>query len=236
MNERSITIAEDPASFAEAACFLFCIVARHAIAARGRFVVALTGGSTPAPIHRLLAQAPFKNDVEWEKVVVLFGDERAVPITAKESNYRSAHEDLLRHVPAKVHRMEAERADIAAAAKEYEDLLQSLGPIDLLFAGLGKDAHVLSLYPGSPTIDETSRLVVEAVDPPMDPKLSHITLTPAAVAQARMVVAIASGEGKRDALHRALHDADDPKHTPAHVLRRAKDLRFVVDRAAFGRD
>jgi 6-phosphogluconolactonase len=236
MNERTITIAEDSASFSEAACFLFVVVARHAIAARGRFVVALTGGSSPAPIHRCLAKEPFRNDVDWEKVVVLFGDERAVPITSKDSNFRAANEDLLRHVPAKVHRMEADRPDLAAAARDYEDLLRSLGPIDLMFCGLGQNAHVLSLFPGSPVIDETQRLVVEEIDPPMDPALSRLTMTPVAVAEARMVLVIASGESKRDAVRRALADEDDPHQTPVHVLRRSNDLRFIVDRAAYGRE
>jgi len=228
-----LTIADDAAGFAEAVCTQFVVSARHAIAARGRFVVALTGGSTPVPIHRMLASAPFVADVDWSKVVVLFGDERAVPVTAKESNYRAAHEDLLRHVPATVHRMEADRGDLASAARDYEARVRELGPLDLIFAGLGKDAHVLSLFPGSPAIDETARLVVEEIDPPMDPKLSRLTMTPVVVAEARMVVAIATGEGKRYAVRRALDaNVDDAKRTPAHVLRRARDLRFFLDRPA----
>jgi 6-phosphogluconolactonase len=220
-----------PEDFAHACAEVFVNAARYVIEDRGRFVVALTGGSTPGPIHHALANE-FRARVEWEKVVVLFGDERAVPPDDKLSNYRAAHESLLAHVPAKVHRMEGERSDLAAAARDYQKLLEELGPLDLMMVGVGKDAHVLSLYPGSPQLDEHTALVVATLDPPMNPAVSRITMTRAALDQAREVLVIASGAEKLDAVKRAINGADDPKNVPVHIIRHHPNAQLIVDAAA----
>jgi len=220
-----------PEDFAHACAEVFVNAARRAIEERGRFVVALTGGSTPGPIHRALANE-LRARVEWEKVVVLFGDERAVPPTDERSNYRAAHESLLRHVPATVHRMEGERADLAGAARDYQTILERVGPIDLLMMGVGKDAHVLSLHPGSPHLEERTALVVAAIDPPMNPAVSRITMTPAAVDAAREVLVIASGAEKREAIKRAIDGADDPRSVPVHIVRHHPNAQLIVDAAA----
>jgi 6-phosphogluconolactonase len=224
----TLVVADDfPRNCAE----VFVNNARDAIAERGRFVVALTGGSTPGPIHRALA-AEFRDRVEWAKVIVLFGDERAVPPNDKLSNYCAAHESLLAHVPATVHRMEGERSDLHAAARDYQAILERVGPVDLMFVGVGKDAHVLSLYPGSPQIDERTALVVAAIDPPMDPAVSRITMTPAAVEQTRELLVIVSGAEKREAVRRAISGPDDPHHVPVHLVRHHRNAQMIVDAAA----
>lgn len=234
-----VQVEPDVAAFAEACKRRFVELAAESIASHGQFVVALTGGSTPVPIHRALRDAP----VDWSRVQVLFGDERAVPPDDERSNYRAAREAFLSTVPARVHRIEAERPDLHAVALEYErTLLQTCGGvIDLLFVGLGADAHVLSLWPGCPALEApepsdpdapSGPLVVATIDPPMNPAVSRVTMTPTVVARARHVLGIATGEGKRQALDRALHAPDAPSTIPAHVLRRAQDLLWIVDRAA----
>jgi len=220
-----------PEDFAHACAEVFVSAARYAIEERGRFVVALTGGSTPGPIHHVLANQ-FRARVEWAKVVVLFGDERAVAPDHELSNYRAARESLLAHVPATAHRMEGERSDLHAAAHDYQTILENVGPIDLMFVGVGKDAHVLSLYPGSPQIDEQTALVVATIDPPMSPAVSRITMTRAAVDQARELLVIASGAEKRDAIRRATTGADDPKNVPVHIVRHHPNAQLIVDAAA----
>lgn len=237
MSAPVVQVVDDVDAFAEACAAHVVEACRAAIAARGRFAIALTGGSTPGPMHRALARAPHRDAIAWQKVDVFFGDERAVPPDAPQSNYRAARETLLDHVPipsAQVHRIEAERSDLAAVARGYEATLRRVcgGALDLLVVGLGKDAHVLSLWPGSALVEERSSLVVASVDPPMDPPLSRVTLTPAAVEAAQSVLAIATSAAKHAALERALHADDDPRAVPAHVLRRAREVRFVVDRAA----
>lgn len=223
-----VDVEEDLDAFAAAGARAFVEAANEAITARGRFVVALTGGSTPATIHRALATT-FRERVLWDKVVILFGDERAVAPEDPRSNYRAAHQSLLAHVPATVHRMEAERPDLEVAARDYE---QHCASIDLMFVGIGKDAHILSLYPRSPLIAERSALVAASIDPPMDPAVSRITMTPRALLSARRVIAVAVGAEKRSAIEKLLHAPDDLVNVPAHLLRLASDARLIVDRAA----
>jgi 6-phosphogluconolactonase len=227
-----VDVEETLEAFTSAAARAFVDTALESIAARGRFVVALTGGSSPIPIHTALATT-FRDRVQWDLVDVVFGDERAVPPEHELSNYRAARESLLQHVPSRVFRMEGERADLASAARDYEKQLMELcgGEIDLMFVGIGKDAHILSLFPGSPHL-ASATLVEASIDPPMNPAVSRITMTPVAVSRARRVVAIATGADKRPAIEKLVHDTTDEARVPAHVLRRASDARLIVDRAA----
>lgn len=222
-----IDVEEDADAFAAAGARAFVEAANEAIAERGKFVVALTGGSTPLSIHRALATS-FRDRVHWDKVEVLFGDERAVPPDHALSNYHAAHESLLAHVPAAVLRMEGERADLNAAARDYA---ARLSEIDLMFVGIGKDAHILSLFPGSPAID-ASELVVASIDPPMNPAVSRITMTPAVFPRTKRVIAIAFGAEKRDAVEKMVSGAEDVKNVPAQLIRGLSDVRLICDRAA----
>ncbi len=227
-----VDIEENVDAFAAAAARGFVDAALAAIATRGRFVVALTGGSSPLPIHAALATS-FRDRVQWDLVDVVFGDERAVAPDHALSNYRAAHESLLQHVPARVFRMEGERSDLAAAARDYEKQLLDLcgGELDLMFVGIGADAHILSLFPGSPHL-RSAALVEASIEPPMNPAVSRLTMTPVAVTRARQVIAIATGASKRPAIEKLLHEPTDEAGVPAHVLRRASDARLIVDRAA----
>jgi 6-phosphogluconolactonase len=132
--------------------------------------------------------------------------------------------------------MRGEAADLDAEARRYAEAFEreAGGRVDLLFVGLGKDAHVLSLFPGSPAIAERARLVVAEIDPPMDPAVSRLTFTPELFARPGRVLAIATGAGKAEAARRAI-EGDEPAHAcPAALLRTAGDLTWVLDRAAAG--
>lgn len=230
-------VVASEAEFVDACAAAFVDAYTKAVTSRGRFVVALTGGSTPVPIHRALGASPWRERVQWSQVHVVFGDERAVPPDDPRSNYGAAKRDLLDRVPlpaANAHRMLGEAIDLAAAARDYERMLRDLcdARIDFVCVGLGKDAHIFSLFPGSPAIDEQTALVVAEVDPPMDPAVSRITFTPPMIERAAFVLGIATGAGKADAVRRALAPDDDPKRVPAHLLRRAKSGMLVVDRTA----
>lgn len=240
-----LRVADDVAGFTVACADRVAAAAREAIAARGRFVLGLTGGSTPEPIHRALASAPYAAAIDWARVVVVFGDERAVPIDDPRSNYRAAREALLRHVPlveAHVLRMRGEAADLDAEARRYAEAFEreAGGELDLLFVGLGRDAHILSLFPGSPAIAEHARLVVAELDPPMDPAVSRLTFTPAALGRARQVLAIATGAGKAEAARRALEGDEPASACPAALLRAPRPagatggVTWLLDRAAAG--
>jgi 6-phosphogluconolactonase len=232
-----IAISLDVPSFARLCCERVVHAAEAAIGARGRFVVGLTGGSTPDPIHRALAEPPFRDAIRWRDVVVIFGDERAVPPDDPRSNFAAAHAALLSRVPipeARILRMRGEARDLVDEARRYADAFEreAGGAVDLLFVGVGKDAHVLSLFPGSPAIDDMRALVVAEIDPPMDPPISRITFTPAIFGRARAILAIATGGSKAEAVQRVLEDHEQPRDCPARLLATAPNVTWALDRPA----
>lgn len=237
MTKPEVEVVADEAAFVEACAAAFVESCARAVASSGKFVVALTGGSTPIPVHRALASSPWKERIDWQNVHVVFGDERAVPPDDPRSNYGAAKRDLLDRVPlptSNVHRMRGETSDLTTAAADYERTLRDLcdARVDFVFVGLGKDAHIFSLFPGSPAIDEERALVVAEIDPPMDPRVSRVTFTPPMIDRARFVLGIATGANKADAVKMAFEGRDDPKRVPAQLLRRASRGKLVVDRAA----
>lgn len=148
-------------------------VAADAIAARGRFTWALSGGSTPKKLYALLASVPFVGRIEWDRVHFFWGDERCVPPEHPDSNYRMAKDALLSavHPPSgNVHRMPGEaEPETGAAAYEatlrrvFFDTFGTKGDVprfDLVLLGMGPDGHTASLFPGAPTLGETRRWVV----------------------------------------------------------------------------
>jgi 6-phosphogluconolactonase len=212
----------DKRELAEAAARSFADGAAASIAARGRFAVALAGGSTPRDIYARLAQKDLASALDWTRVHVFFGDERCVPATHADSNFKMAAESLLWHVPippVNQHRMRGEDAKPEAAAAEYEAKLRAFfageaAPrFDLVLLGLGPDGHTASLFPGSPALAERARWVVPVVGPKPPPQ--RITLTYPALNGARAVAFLVAGEDKRDALTRLLATDGDPSVTPA---------------------
>jgi 6-phosphogluconolactonase len=233
---RDVRVLPDPAALARAAAGLFADAARRAAAERGRFVVALAGGSTPRAAYELLA-GPLGADVPWARVHVCFGDERGVPPDDAASNYAMARDALLARVPvpeAQVYRLEGEREPADAAARA-DALLRGLlgdGGLDLALLGMGADGHTASLFPGSPALDERERWVVATEAPPGVTPRPRLTLTLPALAQARHVVVLVAGAEKRDALRRAL--ADEPPLLPVARVRGREATTFLVDAAAAG--
>src|SRR5437016_3719832 len=113
----------DAEELAKAAAREFIRCARAAIHARGQFTTALSGGSTPKRLFQLLAAPPFRSQVDWSHVHLFWGDERYLPPDHPESNYHTAAETLIAKVPippANVHRLEVERPDADAAARDYQ--------------------------------------------------------------------------------------------------------------------
>ncbi|MFN8178771.1 MAG: 6-phosphogluconolactonase [bacterium] len=236
-----LRVLPDADAVARAAAELFATLAADAVRARGRFTVALSGGATPRALHAHLASGDVGRDLgplPWGRTFVFFGDERAVPPDDPASNYRMARETLLSHasVPGShVFRMEGEATDRDAAARRYETALRGEtavgGGLDLVFLGLGEDGHTASLFPGSPALTETSRLVVPSQAPPNVAPRERITLTFPALAAARRVVFLVSGAAKRDALAR-VRGAEQPLVPAARVTAREGVLWLADVRAA----
>lgn len=212
--------------------------AREIVAlARGsaRFRIALAGGSTPRALYRLLA-TEFRDQVDWPRVEVFFGDERCVPPDHEQSNYRIAAESLLSRVPAgKVHRIEAEAGPVVAADR-YDALLKSLAPSDPLFdvvlLGMGADGHTLSLFPGFDRGGHAGRLAAAADAGPRAAVRERVTLTLDAVARSRVAIFLVTGSDKAATLRR-VHEDGGPT-LPASMVRARDRTLWLVDAAARG--
>jgi 6-phosphogluconolactonase len=165
-----LQIVADAEALYRTAAEEFSHCAESAIAERGRFCVALSGGNTPKGVYAELA-AQKKDSLPWNKIYVFFGDERHVPPENSESNYRMARESLLSKVPIPEENVRRILAELPApaAAVQYEMDIRSFFHLpagawprfDLIFLGLGDDGHTASLFPGSPALAESSRIVVD---------------------------------------------------------------------------
>jgi 6-phosphogluconolactonase len=203
--------------------------AQKAIAARGAFHVALTGGSAASTLYPVLAQAK----LEWSKVHFWFGDERCVPPDHADSNFKLAKESFLSRVPdARVHRIKGEIAPADAAA-EYERELGAIGnALDVVHVGMGPDGHICSLFPGHALLDEKTKLVASLTDSPKPPP-ARVTLTFPALSNARALWFLVMGGNKADAVNAALTDPNS--QLPAALASRAhSNTAWLLDGAAAG--
>ena len=186
-----------------------------AVRERASCALALSGGSTPRPVYERLAAPPLAARIPWESVEIFFGDERAVPPADPGSNYGMARAALLDRVgvpAAQVHRMEADRSDREAAARDYARRLPKR--LDLLLLGMGADGHTASLYPRSPRLDER-RLVVPATGP--TPPRERLTITPPVIAAARQVAVLVAGPDKAATLAQVLRGPFRPRDLPVQL-------------------
>jgi 6-phosphogluconolactonase len=234
MSREVVVLPDAPAVAVEAARRL-AEIAAASVAERGRCVVALSGGSTPALFHRTLAALPWRERISWARLHVCWSDERCVPPDNPESNYGAAKRDLLAHVPLpaeNIHRMAGEE-EPAEAAREYEAELRRLfggeARFDLVVLGLGLDGHVASLFPGALALEETERLVVATVSPAGQARL---TLTLAAINAARNVLVLVTGAGKAGIVRAVLRE-DAGRALPAQRVKPADGtLTWMMDREA----
>jgi 6-phosphogluconolactonase len=230
----SVEVFDTPEELAEAAARTFAEKAEKAIAERGRFVVALAGGSTPKATYEILAR-DHAEDVDWTNVHIFFGDERTVPPDHEDSNYRMSHEALLDRVPVgSVHPMRGELAP-EEAASAYEEELEGFfgdGPVvlDLAMLGIGGDGHTASLFPETAALEVTDRLVVANPVPKLG--TTRITLTAPVLNAAREVVFLVAGDGKAEALKEILEGDTDPRQYPAKLVQPENGPTWMVDRAA----
>jgi 6-phosphogluconolactonase len=193
--------------------------ARHvgellAEAARAGREIVLTGGSTPGRAYELAAEL----EPDWSAAGVWWGDERCVPPDDERSNFGLARRTLLERLdgqPARLHRIRGEDQPAAAAAY-YDQELRST-TLDLLLLGLGPDGHIASLFPNSPGLAETERLVIPA-EAKLDPFVERVTMTPPALRSARRMIYLATGERKSEAVAGALAGPPDPA-VPGSLIR-----------------
>jgi 6-phosphogluconolactonase len=237
-----LQILETPTALYQAGAAEFAAAAGRAVQDHGCFYVALSGGSTPRGLFSLLA-SDFAPRIPWRNLYFFWGDERHVPPDNPESNYRMARETLLTRVPVlpeHVFRIHAEEENADAAARAYEETLRTVfalrpGEIprfDLVLLGIGTEGHTASLFPDSPALNETQRLVVaNRVD-----KLNtdRITFTYPLLNNAAQVMFLVSGSDKAEILRLILQDAN--ANLPAQRIRPHNGkLLWLADRNAASR-
>lgn len=237
-----IRICRDLEDLGRQSAAFFVQSAAEAASLRGRFSAALSGGSTPRVLYHCLADPFFADKVPWEKVHLFWGDERAVPPDHPDSNYRAARETLISKVPIpseNVHRMPAERSDLAAAAETYEGELRAFfnpsggrPSFDLILLGIGADGHTASLFPGSAALEEEKRWVVAVY--PENAKSPRLTLTLPVLNHARELFFLAAGKEKAQVVRLLLRNGFSGSVLPAARVRplRGRRIYFLEREAA----
>lgn len=238
--DAKILVFDDAGGVARAAADRFVEVAQAAIAERGRFSVALAGGSTPRRTYELLATSEYRTRISWGSVHIFFGDERCVPPTDAESNYRMAREAMIELLPIpsqNIHRMAGE-GDPAEGARLYEQELRTYFDgaaawprFDLVLLGMGEDGHTASLFPGTPALAERQAWVVANRVEKLS--LFRITLTAPAINHAAHILFMVTGAGKAERLSEVIHGPRDPQRLPAQMIQPGDgSLTWLVDKAA----
>jgi 6-phosphogluconolactonase len=235
-----ITVYADLESLSQAAAALVVTQANLAVAARGRFSLALAGGSTPRRTYELLAQPRFLEQAPWDRMHVFWGDERCVPLDDPRSNARMAREAWLEHAPIppnQIHPLNCAPGP-AAAARQYEARLREFFAgqpprLDLVLLGLGHDGHTASLFPDSPVLEEKGRWVAEVYL--TEPDLHRVTLTAPFINQAAVAAFLVAGKSKARVLREVRHGPRDPRRLPAQLIQPQNgDLLWLADREAAG--
>jgi 6-phosphogluconolactonase len=236
-----IRILTTPQELSEAAAEEVLRAAKEAVAQRGRFTIALSGGSTPKNLFNLLATNA-RNVLPWDRTFFFWGDERHVPPTDPDSNYRMADETMLSKIPVaagNVFRIAAENPDAAAAAEAYEQTLRKFFQLepgqvpvfDLILLGMGPDGHTASLFPNSAGLQEKSRLVIANWVDKL--KTSRLTLTLPVLNAARCVAFVVSGADKATVLKTVLEDDVPGEQYPSKLVQpKNGKLIWLLDRAA----
>jgi 6-phosphogluconolactonase len=235
---REIVILPDPLALASEAARRFAGLAVQAATDCGRFTVALSGGTTPRMLYGLLSTEPYRGAIPWARVHLFWADERCVPVTDPESNFRLVSEALICRVPIPVQNVHRVPAELGAetAAHAYGDLLFTFfggppPPFDLVLLGLGGDGHTASLFPGSSAAQETERLAVAVEADYQGRPAQRVTLTLPAINAARQVIFLVSGSVKAGIVQAVLEGPEG--EFPAQRVRpTAGQLTWLLDAAA----
>lgn len=211
---------------------------------KDRFTWVLSGGNTPKKMYELLADTPYREKIEWQKLHIFWGDERDVPYNDSRNNAKMAYETLLNHVPipaSQIHIMQTENISPEKSAEEYERILHEYFPItadhpplttfDLVLLGMGDDGHVLSLFPGTSAVHEenawATSLWLESQN------MNRITLTKTVVNKAKHIAFLTTGANKAHALKEVLEGHYNPDLYPSQEINPENgELYWFVDEAA----
>lgn len=237
-----VEVSADKKELFQRTAKLIADAGEEAIARSGRYALVLTGGSTPKGLYELLASDEWRNRINWTKTHLFWGDERFVPATDSQSNYGMTKKALIDHlrIPAEnIHRVMTENTTPEICAEAYAETIRKFFDVevgafpafDFVLNGMGSNRHVLSLFPGRPTIHESKKLVVADYIPEVS--MDRITMTAPLVNAARQTVMLIAGADKAEALNDVLYGSKDVDLKPAQLIDpKTGNLTWMVDREA----
>lgn len=239
MNEINLHVADTTDELSEYVAAWIADYSQEVLARRNRFTIALSGGSTPKKLYRLLASEKYKDRIDWKQWHVFWGDERFVPFADERNNAKMAFDELLSHVPVpqnQVHTI-ATCVEPGLSVAAYQQLLHryfdtQLYSFDLVLLGMGDNAHTLSLFPGYNDIlfDKTSWVKAFHLE---EQDMYRITLMPSLVNNAGRVAFLVGGNDKSQALQHVIAGPHDPVRYPAQLIRPLNnELYWFVDKQA----
>jgi len=234
-----IIITDDPTQLARTGAGIFRTAAKHCVTQRNLFSVAISGGSTPRDMHRLLAEEPYRSDIPWKKTHIFWADERCVPMNDPASNYGLAKKDFLEQIPIppeQIHFMPGGFAPEEGARKYQEEVegffqhMQEDFPVfDLIFLGIGKDGHTASLFLGARSPSESDRWVMAVKGG--NPDVYRLTLTYDVLNGAKGVYFLVSGKEKAPIVRTVLESKE--ARLPAQKIQPVKGkLTWLLDKEA----
>ncbi len=207
----------------QAAAHFFTTACKLSIAQHGKFIVALSGGNTPKRMYQLLAKAEFSANIDWKKIFIFFSDERYVPHSDKESNFKMASAALLDHIPIprkNIFAIPVSSTPEKDAARYELDVKKATGapdPVfDLVILGLGDDGHTASLFPGNKILGENKRLVKEVYH---HGKGNRISFTLPLINRAKQILFLVSGPGKEAILKKILTPGKTKVPLPVQLIK-----------------
>jgi 6-phosphogluconolactonase len=201
------------------------------------FSLVLSGGSTPKLLFEKLASPEFKDRINWKRIHIFWGDERAVPFSDERNNAKMAFDILIDHIEIPHDQVHIMRTDIEPnfAVDEYRKLLHTFFDnttisFDLVLLGMGDDGHTLSLFPGSPIIEEHKHWVNAVYN--KEQEMYRITLMPVIVNRASKIAFMVDGEKKATVLQQVLEGPYRPSELPAQIIHPSDgELHWFLDEA-----
>jgi len=238
-NKQIIIIESGFTDLARKGAKIFSQAAKESIEKRGRFAVAISGGSTPRSMHSMLGEEPFYSDIPWDKTDIFWADERCVPNNHPDSNFGAAKKDFLDRVPipkGHIHPLQGDLSPEEGALWYQQKLIKffqrkedEFPLFDLIFLGIGTDGHTASLFPGQSALNEMKRWVVAVKGG--NPDVNRLTLTFPVINRGKQIVFMISGKKKASVVKTALKGIQSG--LPAQLVQPLKGtLIWLLDREA----
>jgi len=220
-----IEVLPDLEALSLRAASIFVSASKNSIAAKKRFAVAISGGSTPRRLYTLLGSEAYRDQVDWQHVHFFWADERCVPKDDEASNFRIAFDALLSKIALpqeNIHRIKGEEAPDKAARDYEEEIRRFFGEserpgFDLIILGMGEDGHTASLFPGSKSLEETVKLAIPVYLE--KPGKNRITLTLPVLNSADQILFLVAGPSKAAVLSEVLGEGEKKKGFPVGLVR-----------------